>query len=362
MPSSSSRSSSSNRQKLVPWVLFLGVFASALAIAFWGLSGSPVHAEKGGEAPAGDVLAQVGDTEITTSEVEELVAAQLVQVRNDRYAALEQGLGKAVADRLVELEAAARGVTTEALLEAEIEANKAEVTEEQIDAFYEERKAQMRAPKEQVSDQIKQFLEQESGGKLFQSFIAGLETKYGVQRFLEAPRVEVAAEGFPAKGPAEAAVTIVEFSDFECPYCSRVLPSIEQVIENYSDTVRVVFRQFPLTSIHKRAQKAAEASLCAYDQDKFWEMHDAMFDEQKSLGVDQLREKATRIGLDIEQFNSCLDDSKYAEQVATDVREGAAAGVSGTPAMFINGRFVNGAVSYDALAAIVDQELARASG
>jgi protein-disulfide isomerase len=157
-------------------------------------------------------------------------------------------------------------------------------------------------------------------------------------------------------------VTIVEFSDFECPYCSRVVPSLDQVVAKYEDSVRLVFRQFPLTSIHAQAQKAAEASLCADEQGRFWDMHDAMFAQQKELAVPQLKELAASLELDGEAFAECLDSSKFAAQVAADLRAGQAAGVSGTPAMFINGRFVNGAVPYETLAAIIDEELARRGG
>ncbi|MDH3402817.1 MAG: thioredoxin domain-containing protein [Acidobacteriota bacterium] len=357
-----------NRQKTALWNSVPGVLAFALALSFSGLScaQSPDIATNSGDAGQAEsaegaaVLARVGDSEILQSEVEALVTAQLVQARNQRYQALEQGLSQAVSDRLLELEAAARGITTEELLAAEVEGKIGEVPQEQIDAFYEERQAQIRAPKEQVEEQIRQYLRQQQGGPLFRTLVADLEAKYGVERYLEPPRVAVSADGHPAKGPAGAPVTIVEFSDFECPFCSRVLPSLRQVMENYGDSVRVVFRQFPLNNIHPRAQKAAEASLCAHDQGKFWEMHDAMFDEQKNLGVDQLKEKAGRIGLDAESFASCLDGDKFAPQVAADLEEGSAAGVSGTPAMFINGRFVNGAVPYETLAEIIDRELERA--
>lgn len=352
-----------SRKKLVPWALFLGVFVLGLVLAFWGLTGAPVQAEEGEDsAPPAEVLARVGDTEITASQVEERVAAEMVAVNNQRYQAMSQGLTQAVSDRLVELEAAARGITVEEVMAAEVEDKIAEVSQAEIDAFYEGRKGQIRAPKEQVNDQITKYLRQQQSGALLQQMIAGLEDKYGVERYLMPPRIEVASEGFPQKGPADAPVTIVEFSDFECPFCSRVLPTLQQVEENYGDSVRMVFRQFPLNSIHPRAQKAAEASLCADDQGKFWEMHDAMFEEQKSLAVDQLKEKAARIGLDAEAFAGCLDSDKFASQVAADLQAGAAAGVTGTPAMFINGRFLNGAVPYDQLAKIVDEELARDSG
>lgn len=353
--------SSSSRQKLVPWALFLGVFACGLAVAFWGLSGDPVHADKGSEA-APNVLAKVGDTEITESEVEELVASEMIKIRNDRYQALQKGLNDAVADRLIDLEAAARGVSREELIEAEVTSKAGEVTEGEIDAFYEARKDQIRAPKENVVEQIRQYLAQQRGATIFTEFIGGLEDKYGVERYLSAPRIEVASEGFPAKGAESAQVTIVEFSDFECPYCARVLPSLDRVMEEYGDSVRLVFRQFPLNSIHPRAQKAAEASLCAADQGKFWEMHDAMFADQKGLTVDQLKEKAAGLELDSAAFDACLDDGTYADRVAADLQAGAAAGVTGTPAMFVNGLFVNGAVPYEQLAEIIDKELERADG
>jgi protein-disulfide isomerase len=186
-----------------------------------------------------------------------------------------------------------------------------------------------------------------------------LKEKYGVQILLQEPRVEVAADGFPSKGPANAPVTIVEFSDFECPFCSRVVPTLDQVHEKYGEKVRLVFRQFPLHSIHPNAQKAAEASLCAHDQGKFWEMHDLMFEEQKQLTVAQLKEKARRLELDGGRFDQCLDSDRHADAVRQDLRDGMVVGVTGTPAMFVNGRFISGAVPFEQLAQIVDEELAK---
>ena len=158
-------------------------------------------------------------------------------------------------------------------------------------------------------------------------------------------------------GPIDAPVTIVEFSDFQCPFCSRVIPTLKQIEESYGDKVRLVFRQFPLHRLHPQAQKAAEASLCADDQGKFWEMHDAMFADQRGLAVDSLKAKAAELELDTATFDECLDSGKYAERIETDLAEGAAVGVTGTPAMFINGRFLSGAVPYEQIAAVIDQEL-----
>ena len=137
----------------------------------------------------------------------------------------------------------------------------------------------------------------------------------------------------------------------------RAIQRLEDRTQVPWDKVRIVFRQFPLTSIHPQAQKAAEASLCAADQDKFWEMHDAMFQDQSNLQIDKLKEKAASLGLDTEVFNGCIDSSKYTEKVAEDLQEGSRAGVTGTPAVFINGRFLSGAQPFETLAKIIEEEL-----
>ncbi len=118
---------------------------------------------------------------------------------------------------------------------------------------------------------------------VFNAFIAGLKKDYNVTSYLEPARVTVATAGFPSMGPANASVTIVEFSDFECPYCGGLYPTLKDIEKNYKDKIRIVYRQFPLTNIHPHAQKAAEASLCANDQGQFWQMHDAMFTDQGKL-------------------------------------------------------------------------------
>ncbi|MFH0864337.1 MAG: thioredoxin domain-containing protein [Candidatus Gottesmanbacteria bacterium] len=161
-----------------------------------------------------------------------------------------------------------------------------------------------------------------------------------------------------AKGPAGAKVTIVEFSDFQCPYCSRVLPTVQQIMDTYKDKVRIVFRQYPL-SFHENAQAAAEASLCANDQDKFWEMHDKMFANQDKLTVTDLKQYAADLGLNAATFNTCLDNNKYKEAIQTDISDANAVGVSGTPAFFINGEPLFGAYPFASFKAIIDAQLAK---
>lgn len=158
------------------------------------------------------------------------------------------------------------------------------------------------------------------------------------------------------RGDKNAKVTLIEFSDFQCPYCGRVEPTIEKILKDYSGKVRLVYRHFPL-SFHENAQKAAEASECASEQGKFWEMHDKMYANQTTLTVDDLKGYAKGLGLNTSQFNSCLDSGKYASKVSAQEAEGQAAGVNGTPATFVNGTLVSGAVPYEQFKAAIDAAL-----
>ncbi len=339
---------------------------SAALAAFWLTIGTvacaaqPAGSEAAGSGAAGSetVLATVGSRSITEAEVEEVVKADLMRLEQQRYELIENGLRGRIDQVMRELEAEAAGVSVDELMAREVEAKLAPVTDAEVDAFYEQNRARISEPKEEVGGRIRDYLGQQRRGEAMTAWMAQLKEKYAVTTLLEPMRLEVAADGFPAKGPADAAVTIVEFSDFECPYCGRIVPTLKQVTDKYPGDVRFVFRQFPL-NIHRNAQKAAEASLCANEQGKFWEMHDAMFGNQRQLGVDQLKASAATLGLDATAFAECLDSGRTAPAVAADLEAGTAAGVSGTPAMFVNGRFVSGAVPFEQLDAVISQELKR---
>jgi protein-disulfide isomerase len=167
--------------------------------------------------------------------------------------------------------------------------------------------------------------------------------------------VKVAADD-PGKGPATAPVQIVEFSDFQCPFCSRVVDTVKKIEDVYGDKVRVVFKQFPLP-MHNQAAKAAEAAECAREQGKFWEMHDKLFANQRALAPENLKQYAADLTLDKDKFAACLDQSKMKDGIAKDMAAGSAAGVTGTPAFFVNGRFVSGAVPFENFKQLIDEEL-----
>ncbi len=175
--------------------------------------------------------------------------------------------------------------------------------------------------------------------------------------------VQVSVDDDAVKGDPNAPVTIVEFSDYQCPFCGRHFrETLPQIISQYVDTgkVKIVFRDFPL-GFHEKAEKAAEAAECAgeFGDAKYWEMHDKLYNNQDALDVDDLKSYAVELGLDATQFNDCLDSDKMADEVQADIDEGSSYGVSGTPAFFINGILVSGAQPFSEFEKIIDAELAK---
>lgn len=279
-----------------------------------------------------------------------------LDAERSRDEALQAILRDLVHGRLRTMEAARLGIAAEALA-ARIDEAAEPVTEAAVSAFH--RQHEIAEPLAEIAPQIRAYLKQQAVEVARASAHTDLERRHAVAYLLEPLRYDVAADGFPYSGPADAPVTIVEFSDFECPYCARLALTLDEVKRQYADSVRVVYRHYPLTDIHPNAWKAAEASLCAGEQGRFWKLHNLMFAEQEALTVADLKARAARLDLDAEAFNRCLDSGRYYEAVAADVRAGDAAAVSGTPAMFVNGRFVSGAVAFRTLAKIIDDELRR---
>ena len=331
-----------------------------LFLLFLGTLSTPVYAEA---TRANEPIAEIDGQTLTRSELESFAAPQLREIDTKRQQILEASLTGLIEERLLEREAQRRQVSVAELLRTEIEERVDPVTDAQIDAWYQQNKARVRQPKEAVSEQIRSYLWQQRAEPIRRQLIVGLRQEYGVKILFEPPRTEIDTTGSPAKGPEDATVTMVEFSDFECPACKRLQGDFKRLKETYSDRVRFAFVQYPLTSIHPQAFKAAEAALCAEDQGKFWEMHDALFEHQRELGIDQLKTRATELELDVEAFNECLDSGVHADQVRADMRTGQEIGVNSTPSIFVNGRRVTllrGASPFEVISAIIDDELERA--
>jgi protein-disulfide isomerase len=246
-------------------------------------------------------------------------------------------------------------VTVDALLAAEAE-TLGDVTDEEVLAFYGDKVDQLGGRSlEELTPQIREYL----GQVRRQEATEALVDAAGVEILLERPRVQVAADG-PSKGPADATVTIIEFSDFQCPFCTRSIPVIDELMERYPEDLRIVYRHLPLDRIHPRARPAAEASLCAQDQDQFWSYHDLLFANSKTLGDEDFKRFAEELNLDVAAFERCYNDGKFKQKVEDDLQAARSIGVTGTPAFVVNGVVLSGAKPVEEFIPVIDEEIARA--
>jgi len=318
-------------------------------------------AQAAAKAAGGDVVATVAGTEITRSELEKTVRAQLIELDNQRYQLLRGGLDQLIGQELLEKEAAARKVSVSDLLNTEVTAKMSEPTEEQVNEVYEANKAQLGgASLEDLRGRIVEFLGQQQGAQLQGELISSLREKYDTVVKLPVPRIDVSDGGREARGGGEdAPVTIIAFSDYECPYCKMAEGTVEQVREKYGDKLRYVHRDYPLP-FHAHANLAAQAARCAGDQGKFWEYHDALW---KSAGLERekLDEIAATLELDKAKFDECLESAKHAASIEADLAAGAEVGVNGTPAFFVNGRMLSGAQPLEAFTVVIDEEISSAT-
>jgi len=324
---------------------------------------SPTSAQQTKRLSPNDVVATVGSAPITLGEVDEKALQQpvnnfgSVKLAVALYQARRAALDELVANTLMDEAAKAQGIDRPALVEKEITSKIRPVTEDDIGFWYQTNQARVQgASLEQVRQPIRQFLTQERMQGIREQYIGTLKSKTMVRVMLDPPRQTVPTEGSPAKGPATAPIEIVEFSDFQCPYCLRVTPTVNQVLKAYGDKIRFVYRHYPLPN-HPNARPAAEAAVCAADQGKFWPYHDRLFEDPSKLGQSELKRDAADLGLDTAKFDACVDSHKFKTTVDADLQAGLEAGVDGTPAFFINGRMISGAQPFDVFKRIIDEEL-----
>jgi protein-disulfide isomerase len=328
------------------------------------LVGSPVappSAAVAGQSQtsAAAVVAVVNGKEITEQELFDRVRGEMSKLEAQMYEVRRNGAEELISEFLLEQTAQTRGLTKDQLLQQEVEAKVGEVTDKEVDNFYAANQARIRKPLDEVRPQILNYLQQNKLTEARRIYLKSLRDKAQVKVYLTPPIVDVSAEDAPFKGPPSAPITIVEFSDFQCSYCKRVVNVLEQVLERYPDKVKLAFRDFPIVNIHPQAEKAAEAAHCAGEQGKFWEFHDLLFDKQDTIPTANFAEHAKTLGLEVSSFQTCLDGRKYQAKVERNYAAGVKAGVSGTPAFFINGRLLSGAQPLEAFKAVIDEELER---
>lgn len=350
-------------------VLFLlALSAPLLSASCTGRGGSPGPSAGTASSPAASpaptvsgvgVVAEVNGAPILMSELDQKAASRLSRLRQEEYDIRRQALDELVAEKLLEAEARKRGVSTEELLKREVTSKTESMPASAVLSIYEQNKPRFgTTPKEQALDRIRAVLEQRSQAERRTAFEKELRSGARVAVRLDPPRAKVAVpDGAPSTGPASVPVSIVEFTDYQCPYCHRAQNVIEQVLARYPGKVRLVHMDFPLDG-HPGALPAARAARCAGEQGRFWEFHKNLMTVNGSLDEADLKGRAQKLGLKAEDFGSCLGSGRHDGTIKAAFEQGEALGVTGTPAYFVNGRMLSGARPIEDFAQVIDSELA----
>ena len=314
---------------------------------------------KGSEAKntLDEPVALVAGQAIYERDLEGATASQILLLRNQEYQIKSKTLEDLIRQRLVEAEAKKQGITIDQLYAKEVDLKIPTPSEGEVAAYYLALKAQLKAPLSEIRAQLETNLKALETKQARQDFADSLRAKGDVAVLLQQPRVEVAFDRSQLRGDLKAPVTIVEFADYQCPYCKQVEATLDAVLKKYSGQVNLAFRDFPLTSIHTYAEKASEAARCAGQQGKFWQFHDALFAFQTKLDEPSLHSIAQNLALDVNSFRACLASGEYKTQILRDQDDGRKAGVASTPGFFVNGIFLSGAQPQAAFEKTIEDQL-----
>lgn len=301
-----------------------------------------------------DAVAVVNGQTLTTVQLERSQGSKLLQARYQYYQAERKALDDLVDEQLLSDEAARRKISVDELLKEEVLSHVKDPTEDQLQVYYEG--LGTTEPYDKVRDKILESIRQIRTSKYRTAYVQSLRAKANIRIMLAPPDAEVSLKDSPILGAADAPVVLVEFADFECPYCQKVYADVKKLQATFPGQLAISFKDFPLP-MHPHAQKAAEAARCAGNQFHYWEYHDLLF-STKQLDVSQLKEHAKALKLDQARFDQCLDSGAEAAAVERDKDQAQALGLTGTPSFFVNGHFFSGSVDYYTLKEMVDQELA----
>jgi protein-disulfide isomerase len=320
--------------------------------------------------PKGTVVARIDGKDITVDDLgEDLVRAEKTALRTycQEITSARQGvLDNLLQQKLLTAAAEADGKDINAFVQGKIEAEVPTPDDAAVTAFYEANKSPTAPALELVKDQVVQAMKGQEGEKVLAKLLDDLRSKAKVERMLpdvSPPPMDLSRPVHAAfAGPEDAVVQVTEFSDFECPYCSRAADTLKGLKDKYAGKpVQFVFRNFPL-SFHPNARPAAEYAQCAQEQGKFWEMHDGIFARQRELSTDVLKEVASAAGLDASKLESCLGAGLVGQQIEEDMRKAQEVGVGGTPSFFVNGQTFAGNPTVEGLSEAIDAELSRLQG
>lgn len=336
----------------------LSMIAAVLVAFATTACAAPPAPEAAGFDDGSTVVARVDGVEITADDLEAEAGPVMMKLRQQMYDAKMQALDRKIFNVLSEKAAREAGVSLEEWLKDNLvlsEPGEAEIA--QMMAQYRSRLAK---DDEQARRQVVDHLKQNIAQKAMVDLQQRLAEAAGVEVFLDPPRVEpIIVDSNPSRGPADAPIVLVEYTDFQCPFCGRVQPTLETLRERYGDSIRMVFKNLPL-AMHQQARFAAEAALCAGDQDGFWAMHKWLFANHRAISRETVLAQAVEQGLDVDVLNACLDEGRHAIDIETDLKEAGLFGITGTPGFAVNGRILTGAQPLENFVKVIDDELRRA--
>jgi protein-disulfide isomerase len=310
------------------------------------------------EADRERLFATVNGEKITSGDLEDSLRPLIFTVQEQIYELKKNQLDMKINDLLLGQEASRQKITTQALLDAEVVNKARKPTEAEAKKFYDDNTEKIPGTFAETREKIIQYLTQQEQQKAEDTFAESLRKSAKLEINLkepDPPYYEIATDDQPTRGGATATVTIVEFTDFQCPACGRTQPILEEVVNEYGDKVKFVVRDFPL-DMHQYAVKAAEAAEAAREQGKFWEYATLLFKNQEHLELDNLVQYASQLGLDAKKFQDALISGKFADKVQRDLQDGYRMGVSSTPTVFVNGKRVKDK-SKESLRAVIDAAL-----
>jgi protein-disulfide isomerase len=305
-----------------------------------------------------DAVAFIDGKAISQSDLDERAAPQLRELNAKIFEVKEQTLREMIDEHLLHQEAGRLKISMQQLLEREVDSHVAEPTQADVDKYYLEIKDRMSRPLEELRPKIIDYLTETQRRAAFDSYLSRLRSREKVVVLLAPPRASVAIDETRVRGPVDAPITIVEFSDFECPYCGRVEDTLRQLQFRYANQLRLAYRDFPM-DFHPRAEPAAQASRCALAQGKYWPYHDLLFANQQHLESSDLSKYAVQLEMDAKKFDGCIAQKTFRAEVQRDLDEGQKLGIAGTPAFYINGMVLSGAVPLEEFERLIDRELER---
>jgi protein-disulfide isomerase len=328
-----------------------------LHICFLGLLFTPLCLPAQQSADNMQVIAEVGGQKLTLGDLQQEQGGKLLQARYQYYMNERKALDQVIDDKLLEMEAKNRHLSVDELLNTVVYKGVKDPTEDQMEVYYEgmESTESYEGMRQQILDHIRELRHDKARA----NFVKQLRDNARVQVLLEPPHIDVNVKDAYEKGPKTSPVTLVEFADYECPYCQKITPELQKLEKEYAGRLAVIYKDFPLP-MHHTSEKAAEAARCAGEQGKFWEYHDVLF-YSKQTQVADLKAHARVLRLDGDRFDKCLDDGAEAANVKKDLEEAHQLGLTGTPSFFVNGHFFSGAADYAVLKEMVDMQLALAS-